>query len=352
MHVTEESSTLTPVSSESEAAMNSMHASAATVSRDDENPRGQRPIGHSSAWSDVMKRAERVAKTDATTCLQGESGTGKEVVARFIHQASWRRRGPFVAINCAALPEQLLESEMFGFERGAFTGAQQSKRGQIEVASGGVLFLDEITEMPLAAQAKVLRVLQERELTRLGATRPVAVDVRVIVAANRDLDEAVANGTLRADLYFRLNVFDIHLPPLRNRPDDIAPLAEHFLRELSRNGTPAELSPEAVDTLLVHDWPGNVRELRNVLERATIVCDDGLIRARDLSLRRGVFSAVDTTKLNVLECRAIERVMREVNGNKSQAAGRLGISRTQLYMRLRKYGLVPTDAASLDTTTA
>ena len=188
------------------------------------------PVGISDAWLDVIKRATQVAATEATTCLQGESGTGKEVIARFIHQRSPRWRGPFVAINCAALPEQLLESELFGFERGAFTGAQQSKPGQIELAAGGVLFLDEVTEMTPAAQAKFLRVLQEREFLRLGGTRPVRVDVRVIAATNRDLDEAVAQGEFRADLYYRLNVFDIRLPPLRERPDDILPLAAGFLR--------------------------------------------------------------------------------------------------------------------------
>ena len=174
-----------------------------------------------------------MAATEATTCLQGESGTGKEVIARFIHQRSPRWRGPFIAINCAALPEQLLESELFGFERGAFTGAQQSKPGQIELATGGVLFLDEVTEMTPAAQAKFLRVLQEREFLRLGGTRPVRVNVRVIAATNRDLDDAVAQGDFRADLYYRLNVFDIRIPPLRERRDDILPLADSFLREFA-----------------------------------------------------------------------------------------------------------------------
>ena len=189
------------------------------------------PIGTSPQWRAVLKLASQVAATEATTCLHGESGTGKEVVARFIHSRSPRRRGPFVAINCAALPEQLLESELFGFERGAFTGAQQAKPGQIELASGGVLFLDEVTEMTPAAQAKFLRVLQEREFVRLGGTRPVKANVRVIAATNRDLHEAVAQGQFRADLYYRLNVFDIHLPPLRERREDIPALVAGFLRE-------------------------------------------------------------------------------------------------------------------------
>src|SRR6201991_2498967 len=203
------------------------------------------PVGTSSGWRDVITRATQVAATEATTCLQGESGTGKEVIARYIHQQSPRWRGPFIPINCAALPEQLLESELFGFERGAFTGALQSKPGQIELAAGGVLFLDEVTEMSSAAQAKVLRVLQEREFLRLGGTRPVRVNVRVIAATNRDLDEAVAQGDFRADLYYRLNVFDIHIPPLRERRDDILPLATGFLREFT--GVTAELTREAME---------------------------------------------------------------------------------------------------------
>src|SRR4030095_4802600 len=189
-------------------------------------------IGTSREWCAVLKRASQVAATEATICLQGESGTGKEVIARFIHCRSPRRRGPFVAINCAALPEQLLESELFGFERGAFTGAQQFKPGQVELAAGGVLFLDEVTEMTPGAQAKVLRVLQEREFMRLGGTRPVKADVRVLAATNRNLRDAVARGDFRADLYYRVNVFDIHIAPLRQRREDIAVLAARFLAEL------------------------------------------------------------------------------------------------------------------------
>ena len=306
-----------------------------------------RTIGNSAVWREVLKRAGRVAATETTACLQGESGTGTEVVARYIHSMSPRRRGPFVAINCAALPEQLLESELFGYERGAFTGAQQSKPGQIELAAGGVLFLDEITEMTPIAQAKFLRVLQEREFVRLGGTRPVRANVRVIAATNRDLLEAVARGQFRADLYYRINVFDIRLPALRERRDDISLLADSFLGEfaLAMGGRAAELLPEALVALLGHDWPGNVRELRNVLERATIVCENGLIRAQDLSLRRASVAAIDTTDLEVIERRAIERVMHEVGGNKAKASRQLGISRTQLYIRLRKYGLESSGAA-------
>jgi len=278
-----------------------------------------------------------VAATEATTCLQGESGTGKEVIARFIHQRSPRWRGPFIAINCAALPEQLLESELFGFERGAFTGAQQAKPGQIELAAGGVLFLDEVTEMTAAAQAKFLRVLQEREFLRLGGTRPVRVDVRIIAATNRNLDDAVADGDFRADLYYRLNVFDIHIPPLRERRDDILPLAAGFLREFS--DTTTELTPEAMEALRRHDWPGNVRELRNVLERALIMCEGPVIDAAHLCLRaKKNVPPPGTTDLETLEKRAIERVMRDTDGNKVRAARQLGISRMQLYGRLRKFG--------------
>jgi transcriptional regulator with PAS, ATPase and Fis domain len=295
------------------------------------------PLGASSAWREVIRRATQVAATETTTCLQGESGTGKEVVARFVHQRSPRSRGPFIAINCAALPEQLLESELFGFERGAFTGAQQSKPGQIELASGGVLFLDEVTEMAPAAQAKFLRVLQEREFLRLGGTRPVRVDIRVIAATNRNLDDAVARGEFRADLYYRLNVFDIHIPPLRERRDDIQALASGFLREFT--GGAAELTHEAMEALRRHEWPGNVRELRNVIERALIMSDGPFIDAEHLSLRaRKDASLSSVTDLDTLEKNAIERAMRDTDGNKVRAARKLGISRMQLYTRLRKFG--------------
>jgi len=301
-----------------------------------------RAVGGSPAWRDVLKKAIQVAATDTTTCLQGESGTGKEVVARFIHRASPRSRGPFVAINCAALPEPLLESELFGFERGAFTGAQQTKPGQIDLAAGGVLFLDEVSEMTPAAQAKFLRVLQEREFRRLGGRQAIRANVRVIAATNRDLHQAVAQGQFRLDLYYRLNVFDIRIPPLRERREDIVVLAESFLQERARSTGLArvELTAAATDTLIRHEWLGNVRELHNALERATIVCEDGLIRAEDLSLPAPIVpDTVDSTDLNVVERRTIERAMRDVNGNISRAARQLGISRTQLYSRLRKHGL-------------
>jgi transcriptional regulator with PAS, ATPase and Fis domain len=322
---------------------------SAAIPHTPESASARMVIGTSAEWRAVLKRASQVASTEATVCLEGESGTGKEVIARHIHGLSPRRRGPFVAINCAALPEQLLESELFGFERGAFTGAQQFKPGQVELAAGGVLFLDEVTEMTPAAQAKFLRVLQEREFLRLGGTRPIRANVRVIAATNRDLRDAVARGQFRADLYYRLNVFDIRLPPLRERRDDIPLLAASFLREFEcgPGGREAELELDALQALLHYEWPGNVRELRNVLERATIICEDGQIRARDLSLWPAETSAGDSTDLDVLERRAIERVMREVEGNKVKAARQLGITRTQLYWRLQKYGIMERRTAEL-----
>ena len=313
-----------------------------------------RAIGDSAGWRDVLKKATQVAETDTTVLLQGESGTGKEVVARLIHRASPRSKGPFVAINCAALPEQLLESELFGHERGAFTGALQAKPGQIELASGGVLFLDEVSEMSSSAQAKFLRVLQEREFQHLGGTRVLKANVRVIAATNRDLRKAVERGEFRDDLYYRLQVFEIDLPPLRDRKTDVLPLADLFLRDIARSFArpPAGLTPDAKEALLAYDWPGNVRELRNALERAAILCEGGLIAAQHLSLAphrtvRGGDPASDsapsaattTTDLHLLERQAIERVMRETRGNKAAAARRLGITRVQLYTRLRKLGL-------------
>src|SRR6267378_1510819 len=245
-----------------------------------------RLIGQSAPWQGVLKKATQVAATETTVLLQGDSGTGKEVVARFIHRTSPRKNGPFLAINCAALPEQLLESELFGYERGAFTGALQAKPGQIELASGGVLFLDEVSEMSPSAQAKVLRVLQEREFHHLGGTRVLRANVRVIAATNRDLRKAVERGDFREDLYYRLHVFEIRMPPLRDRKTDVLPLAEVFLHDIARSFArpPAGLTPEAKHALLAYDWPGNVRELRNALESAAILCGGGLMAAQHLSL--------------------------------------------------------------------
>jgi transcriptional regulator with PAS, ATPase and Fis domain len=305
--------------------------------------------GESREWREVLKRAAQVAPTDTTVLLTGESGTGKEVVARLIHRASGRATGPFVAINCAALPEQLLESELFGYERGAFTSAHQAKPGHIELASGGVLFLDEVTEMSPASQAKFLRVLQEREFQRLGGTRLLRANIRVVAATNRDLWKAVQRGDFRRDLYYRLAVFDLRLAPLRERRGDIMALSEVFLGEIARSfgRPPAGLTKHARQTLLDHDWPGNVRELRNALERAAILADGGLIDAEHLSLRRDTLrlAAHSSTDLSTVEHDTIVQVLRDTEGNKSLAAKRLGLTRTQLYGRMRKYGLMDARAA-------
>ncbi|MEO8276342.1 MAG: sigma-54 dependent transcriptional regulator [Thermoanaerobaculia bacterium] len=298
-----------------------------------------RMVGRSQAWQDVIRAATQVAATDTTVLLTGESGTGKEVIARYLHRASPRSSGPFVAVNSAALPEHLLESELFGHERGAFTGAQQAKPGQIERAAGGVLFLDEIAEMIPSAQAKLLRVLQEREFQRLGGSRTLRANVRVVAATNRDLRRAVERGDFREDLFYRLNVFEIHLPLLAERPEDILPLAEAFLDELARSfgRPPAGMTREAKEAMLAHSWPGNVRELRNVLERAAILCEGSLIAPEHLVLQGHRGERTATLDVPTLERRAIEQALRETQGNKARAARRLGISRKQLYVRLKRY---------------
>jgi transcriptional regulator with GAF, ATPase, and Fis domain len=299
-------------------------------------------VGQSADWQDVLKKAALVAATDTTVLVSGESGTGKEVVARFIHQASGRKSGSFVALNCAALPEQLLEAELFGYERGAFTGAQQAKPGQIELAAGGVLFLDEVSEMSPTAQAKFLRVLQEREFQRLGGTRLLKANIRVVAATNRDLRAAVERGEFREDLFYRLQVFDIHIPPLRARRADIVPLSDAFLQELggSLPKPPAGLAPGAREALVHYDWPGNVRELRNALERAAILSQGGLISPQHLQLELPVaMPHRDTTDLGTVERTTIAKVLQECRWNKSDAARRLGLSRTQLYVRMRRYHL-------------
>jgi transcriptional regulator with PAS, ATPase and Fis domain len=304
----------------------------------------------------VLQLANQVASTDSTVLLQGESGTGKEVIARLIHRASPRAARPYVALNCAALPEALLESELFGYERGAFTSAAHAKPGQIELAAGGVLFLDEVAEMSLSAQAKFLRVLQEREYKRLGGTKSLAADIRVIAATNRDLRTSIERGTFREDLYYRLQVFEIQLPPLRERPEDLIPLSEAFLADLGQGFArpPAGMSREARERLLEYPWPGNVRELRNVLERAAILCEGGLIGAEHLTLpaprsvRPGPAADAPTSQaaparssadLERAEREMVERALKDARYNKSKAARALGLTRTQLYVRLRRHGL-------------
>jgi DNA-binding NtrC family response regulator len=303
-----------------------------------------RIVGPSAEWRQVLRKATQVAGTETTVLVNGESGAGEEVVAHFIHRASPRDRGPFVALNCAALPEELLESEVFGYERGAFTSAQQAKAGQIEMAAGGVLFLDEVSSMSLGAQAKFLRVLQEREFQRLGATHSIKSNVRVIAATNQDLRKAVEHGRFREDLFYRLHVFDIHIVPLRERRADILPLAEALLDEIGSGvGWPsATLAGDARRALLRHDWPGNVRELRNALERAAILSEGGRIEASHFALQPSCTPArIDTTDLKVVERDIIAQVLRQCRWNKAEAARRLGVTRTQLYLRMRKYGLDP-----------
>ena len=320
----------------------------------------RRVVGNSASWRQVLTQATQVAATETTVLLLGESGTGKEVVARLVHRASQRRDGPFIALNCAALPEQLLEAELFGYERGAFTGATQSKPGQLEQASGGVLFLDEVGEMSLPAQAKFLRVLQEREFQRLGGTRVLRTDARIVAATNRDLQKAMEQGHFREDLFYRLNVFAIRLPPLRDRKEDILPLSDAFLTEFGRGfgRPPAGISREAKQALLDYEWPGNVRELRNILERAAILCDGGLITGDHLALsaatvvRRpapvthvpaGAASVPPPPRpredLKSVERAMIEEALENARFNKSKAAKDLGLSRHQLYVRMRRYGL-------------
>jgi transcriptional regulator with GAF, ATPase, and Fis domain len=318
----------------------------------------RRVVGESKAWQEVLKQANQVAATDTTVLLLGASGTGKEVVARLIHAMSPRADGPYVALNCAALPDQLLESELFGHEKGAFTGAAGGKAGQIERAAHGVLFLDEVGEMSLSAQAKLLRVLQEREFQRLGGTRVLTADVRVVAATNRDLRAAVEDRSFREDLYYRLNVFEIRLPPLRERREDILPLSEEFLAEIGRafGRPPAGISREARELLLLYHWPGNVRELRNALERAAILCEGGLINAEHLSLTGPRVLSPGTrdaahhgpvpetplstaADLKAIERGMVEKALKDARYNKSDAARALGLTRKQLYVRLRRFGL-------------
>ena len=312
---------------------------------------GRKPIGVSKRWRDTLALAAKVSSTETTVLLTGESGTGKEVVARFLWRASPRAKGPFVALNCAALPEQLLESELFGFEKGAFTGAATARPGRIEQAAGGVLFLDEVAEMSLVVQAKLLRILQEREFQRLGGARTLKADVRVIAATNRDLAAALTRGTFREDLYYRLHVFEIGLPPLRERPDDIPALLEAFVDEIGRQvGRPAAgVSREARDKLLAYAWPGNVRELRNAVERAVILAEGGLITSEHLPMAIGAPAprpaASDPTlppggiDLEAVESGYVKRALEQAGNNKSKAARLLGLTRAQLYSRLEKYGL-------------
>jgi transcriptional regulator with GAF, ATPase, and Fis domain len=337
-----------------------LEAQVATLTRELESRSGhRRVIGRSRLWQDVLAQAARVARAETTVLLTGESGTGKEVVARFVHHASRRSNGPFIAINCAALPDQLLESELFGHERGAFTGAVAAKPGRIEQANGGVLFLDEVGEMEPGVQAKLLRVLEEREFMRLGSTRVQRADIRVIAATNRDLHAAMQRGEFREDLYYRLGVFEIALPPLRDRLEDVPDLADSFLEQIGETvGRPAAgIARDARQQLLGYAWPGNVRELRNAIERAVILADGGYIRSEHLPVTapRPPAAVPDSASppaalpaggvnLEALERSLVVKALAQARHNKTRAAKLLGLTRAQLYSRIEKYGLAETES--------
>jgi DNA-binding NtrC family response regulator len=304
-------------------------------------------IARSEAMRQVLEFAEKVAPQPTTVLLSGESGTGKEVVARFIHRRSPRNEAPFVAINCAALTDTLLESELFGHERGAFTGAAQTKRGLFELAHGGTLFLDEIGEMSVNLQAKLLRALQEQCFERVGGIRAISVDVRVVAATNRDLQKAIEEKTFREDLYYRLNVFPIHLPPLEERREDILPLAEHFMNKISaRMGrSPRPFSQEVKRLFIGYNWPGNVREIQNAIERALIVSQSPVIQPEDLPLQlsKDTDSASQPVTLSQIEKAAIIAALSRNHGNRQETADQLGISLRTLQYRLKEYGVAGRD---------
>ncbi len=314
-------------------------------------------VGISSQMREVFRIMAKVAAVNATVLITGESGTGKELVARAIHRRSPREAGPFLALNCSAIPHELIEAEFFGHEKGAFTDARAGRQGKFEAASGGTLFLDEVGDLSLDAQAKLLRALQEREITRVGGNRTISVDVRVIAATNRDLERAVRKNEFREDLYWRINVVTIKLPPLRERSQDLPLLLDHLLDRFQRElklGVKS-ISPEARQLLLHYDWPGNVRELENTLCRAIILCDGDVLTARDLPPRiRGDFSdqsaaatLPDTMKLADVVRVATERVekmlivsrLAQHQGNRTLTAESLGISRKTLFNKMREYNL-------------
>jgi two-component system response regulator FlrC len=318
---------------------------------------GDRVIAEDPATRQLLALAARVARTDTTVMLTGESGTGKEVIARYIHLQSARRDAPFVAINCAAIPDNLLEATLFGYEKGAFTGAQSAQPGKFEQAEGGTLLLDEISEMPLGLQAKLLRVLQEREVDRVGGRKPVALDIRVLATSNRDMAAEVRNGRFREDLYYRLNVFPIAIPPLRERTADIAPLARHCLSALAaRSGRRAQLSAGALALLGAHHWPGNVRELENTLQRALILAPGETVEPEHLVLpppaspmgessagaviaTRGAATPIETLapSMREVERSHILETLAAVGGSRKRAVELLGISERTLRYKLRQY---------------
>ena len=315
-------------------------------------------VARSAGMQEVLATVERVAATNSTVLLGGESGVGKDMVARAIHEHSQRRSGPFIKINCTAIPENLLESELFGYEKGAFTGAVNSKPGKFELADKGTIFLDEIGDVPGSTQVKLLRVLQDREFERLGGTKTIKVDVRVVAATNQDLRAALEEGTFREDLYYRLNVVPISIPPLRDRREDVPYLVDHFVARFGReSGKPLKgITPGAQKKLMDFHWPGNVRELENIIERAVALSPGETIDVDDIRLdlspakpAYGVAAATrgeetgpfppDGTTLEQFEDEIIKESLRRTNGNKSQAARLLGISRNALRYRLSKMGL-------------
>ena len=315
-------------------------------------------VGQAPAFAKVLERLPLVARADAAVLVRGETGTGKELVARAVHDLSPRRTGPFVAVNCGALPEQLLESELFGHEAGAFTGAQKKKRGLVQEAEGGTLFLDEVGDIPLPVQVKLLRFLQEGEIRPVGATRSIAVNVRVVAATHRDVDAAIEAGEFREDLFYRLNVVPLHLPPLRERHEDIRPLAEHLLDKATAGTSRAgvRFDAPALDKLAAHPWPGNVRELENVVQRAVIFATGDAVSAADVEFdpqrRRGGAdaSAPDLTiplrqakeaLVAEFERTYVEAALRAAGGNVSQAARRAGKERKSFHELVQRYGVDP-----------
>ncbi len=312
---------------------------------------GWQLVGNSDAMQAVKHLVERVSHTPATVLIQGESGTGKELVAHAIHTLSSRVNGPYIRVNCAALTENLLESELFGHEKGAFTGAHARKTGRFELADGGSLFLDEIGELSFNVQAKLLRVLQERTFERVGGEKTIKVDVRIIAATNRDLLKEAQEGRFREDLYYRLSVFPISIPPLRERREDIPSLAEHFLKNLRTYGQNKTFGPGVIDQLTRYDWPGNVRELENVVERLVIISQAAVIGTDGLPVFKTSSKEVEVSgafvlppegvSLEELEKSFLQQAMEQTGGNQSQAAKRLGLSRHAFLYRLEKYGIDP-----------
>ena len=309
----------------------------------EERYRFENIIAKSPKMQQVIEVIRVVAKSNATVLIVGDSGTGKELVARAIHSQSYRKDKPFVAVSCAALPESLLESELFGHEKGSFTGAHAQRKGKFEIANRGSLFLDEIGEMSANIQVHLLRVLEEREFTRVGGDELIKVDVRVISATNKDVKKAVADNQFREDLYYRLNVVSIELPPLRERKEDIPLLAQHFLNKFAVENQKEiiDFSPEATDFLLKYEWPGNVRELENAVERAVILSNDSYIEARDMpqTTVQMNHSATVEKSLKESEKKCVLAILKETRGNFSEAARVLGISRATLYNKIKAYEL-------------